>query len=188
CSPVTGRAAFGAALTVALAVTAARADIAENFDGVAAPGLPGFWTTASFGLSWVTTTDNPDSPPNCATASTLDHVSEAYLDSPSIDIGATTHLVRFRHRFHLQGEFLRRGFFMGFDGGVLEIAIGGADYQDILAAGGQFLTGEYTGTISTQFGSLIGGRLAWSGDSGGYIATSIRLPPSTLNSTIRLRF
>jgi hypothetical protein len=166
-----------------------RAEFTENFDAVVAPALPSGWTTASFGFTWITTTDNPDSPPNCATASTLGQVSEGYLDSPSITVGSTTHLLRFRHRFQLEAAANEdQDPTIGYDGGVLEIAIGGADYQDILTAGGQFLAGEYTRTISTQFGSLISGRQAWSGDSGGYVATSIRLPASAINSTIRLRF
>jgi hypothetical protein len=101
-----------------------RAEFAENFDAVVALALPSGWTTASFGFSWITTTDNPDSPPNCATASTLGQVSEGYLDSPSITVGSTTHLVRFRHRFLLQAD---ADPLVGNDGGVLEIAIGGAD-------------------------------------------------------------
>ena len=186
---VPSRAAFAAALPVLLAFTAARAEFAENFDGVVAPALPASWTTAQFGFTWTTTTTNPDTPPNCATATTLDHVSEAYLDSPLIQVGLTTHLVRFRHRFQLEAAAVNGdGDPVGYDGGVLEIAIGGADYQDILTAGGVFLEGGYTRTMSNQSSSLIGGRQAWSGDSGGYIATTIRLPPSTLNSTIRLRF
>src|SRR5262249_49004607 len=103
--------------------------------------------------------------------------------------GATTRLVRFRHRFQLEANNPDgRGALEGFDGGVLEIAIGAGDYQDIISAGGQVLAGEYNRPISTQFRSLIGGPQASSGDSGGYIATRIRLPASTLNSTIRLRF
>ena len=41
----------------------------------------------------------------------------------------------------------------GFDGGVLEISIGGGAFQDILAAGGTFGVGGYNGTISVNFGS-----------------------------------
>jgi len=51
---VAGCAAIAAVRCVLVAATAVRAEFAENFDGVAAPALPGFWTTASFGLSWAT--------------------------------------------------------------------------------------------------------------------------------------
>ena len=40
---------------------------------------------------------------------------------------------------------------------------------DVITAGGSFITGGYSDTISTDYGSPIGGREAWSGDSGGYI-------------------
>jgi HYR domain-containing protein len=181
---------FDATLPLLLAVTAARAQFAENFDTLTPPALPPSWTTANFGFAWTTTTNTPNSPPNCATATGLDRVSEAYLDSTLIDIGDTTHLVRFRHRFVLEAQTEQDpgNPLLGFDGGVLEIAIGDNDYEDILAAGGIPLAGNYTHPISSDNGSLIGGRQAWSGDSGGYIATSIRLPPSTINSTFRLRF
>ena len=36
----------------------------------------------------------------------------------------------------------------GFDGGVLEIAIGAGAFQGIVSAGGSFITGGYNGTIS----------------------------------------
>ncbi len=188
---VGGRGAIAAALGVVFAFTAVHADLSENFDGVNPPALPGFWTTASFGLSWATTNQNPDSPPNCARAATQEYISEGYLDSPSIAINEFTHIVRFRHRFQLEadgGEGLARGNPLGYDGGVLEIAIGSGDYQDIIAAGGEFLAGGYNFPISEGFGSLIGGRQAWSGISGDYITTTIRLPASALNSAIRLRF
>ena len=188
---VGGRAAMAAALGVLVSVSAVRGDFSENFDGLNPPALPGFWTTASFGLSWATSNQNPDSPPNSARAATQEFLSEGYLDSPSIAINEFTHIVRFRHRFQLEadgGDGLSRGNPVGYDGGVLEIAIGGADYQDIIAAGGEFLAGGYNFTISEGFGSLIGGRQAWSGISGDYITTTIRLPASVLNSTIRLRF
>ncbi|MBL0129938.1 MAG: hypothetical protein IPP43_01460 [Chitinophagaceae bacterium] len=36
------------------------------------------------------------------------------------------------------------------DGGVLEISINGGAYQDILAAGGSFVAGGYSGDISAS--------------------------------------
>ena len=58
-----------------------------------------------------------------------------------------------------------------FDGMVLEISINGGAYADIITAGGTFVTGGYTGPISTAFASPIGGRNAWNGNSGGYITS-----------------
>jgi len=48
----------------------------------------------------------------------------------------------------------------GFDGMVLEISVNGGPFQDILAAGGSFVTGGYNRTISPSFNSPIAGRQA----------------------------
>ncbi len=59
------------------------------------------------------------------------------------------------------------------DGGVFEISIDGAPFQDILAAGGSFLLGGYNGTISNCCGNPLAGRQAWTGSSGGFITTAV---------------
>ena len=53
---------------------------------------------------------------------------------------------------------------------------GGNTFQDILAVGGSFSLGGYNRTISTDRGSPIAGRQAWSGNSGGFICTMVNLP------------
>ena len=53
---------------------------------------------------------------------------------------------------------------------------GGNTFQDILAVGGSFVMGGYNRTISTDRGSPIAGRQAWSGNSGGFIMTMVNLP------------
>ena len=53
---------------------------------------------------------------------------------------------------------------------------GGNTFQDILAVGGSFSIGGYNRTISTDRGSPIAGRQAWSGNSGGFICTVVHLP------------
>src|SRR5206468_407147 len=64
-----------------------------------------------------------------------------------------------------------------FDGGVLEVSLdGGSTLQDILAVGGSFAIGGYNRTISTDRGSPIAGRPAWSGNSEGFITTTVNLP------------
>src|SRR5436190_10826772 len=65
----------------------------------------------------------------------------------------------------------------GFDGADLELSTdGGNTFQDIIDAGGSFLQGGYNRTISTDRGSPIAGRQAWSGNSGGFITTVIDIP------------
>jgi hypothetical protein len=83
---------------------------------------------------------------------------------------------------------------VGLDGTVLEIRINGGPYADILTAGGSFVTGGYTHTISTAFGSPIVGRMAWSGLSGGtvaaptYITTTVNLPAAASGQNIQLKW
>ena len=85
----------------------------------------------------------------------------------------------FRNNFNLQD---------GFDGGVLEISFDdGLTFQDILAAGGTFASGGYNGTISTCCGNPLAGRQAWTGNSGGFISTTVNLPYSSLPIILRWR-
>ena len=77
---------------------------------------------------------------------------------------------------------------LGFDGGVLELSTdGGNTFQDILAAGGNFVIGGYNRIISTDRGSPIAGRQAWSGNSAGFITTVVNLPAFQTDGTLRWR-
>ena len=70
-----------------------------------------------------------------------------------------------------------------FDGGVLEISspnINGGAFTDVTdpAVGGSFVTGGYNGKISSDVReSRLAGRMAWTGNSGGYITS--RIEPRT---------
>jgi hypothetical protein len=78
---------------------------------------------------------------------------------------------------------------MFWDGYVLEVSTdGGSSYNDIIDAGGVFVSGPYTGEIDGTGGNPLAGRMAWSGNSGGYIDTVINLPASFKGQTIKLRF
>jgi len=85
----------------------------------------------------------------------------------------------FRHNFNLEASDLDPN--LGFDGGVLELSTdGGNTFQDILAAGGGFVSGGYNRTIATDRGSPIAGRQAWSGNSNGFVTTVVGLPGANL--------
>src|SRR5262249_15307297 len=76
----------------------------------------------------------------------------------------------------------------GFDGGVLEISINAGAYQDIITAGGTFVSGGYNGTISTGFASPIAGRQAWTGNGANFLTTTVNLPPSVIGQSVRFRW
>ena len=62
-------------------------------------------------------------------------------------------LLTFRHNFNLEASDLDPN--LGFDGAVLELSTdGGNTFQDILAAGGGFVSGGYNRTIAADRGSL----------------------------------
>src|SRR5206468_6991156 len=93
----------------------------------------------------------------------------------------------FRHNFNLEASNTDPN--VGFDGGVLEFSIdGGATFQDILNWG-SFASGGYNRTISADRGSPIAGRRAWSGNSDGFITTTVGFGPGELGqANVRLRW
>lgn len=153
----------------------------ENFDGVVAPALPAGWSTSTlwgWANLWVTNTTTPDSTPNRAFAADPDGVTDNVLLSPSIGMPGGLSRLSFRHSFNVETNF---------DGGVLEISIGGGAFQDVLVAGGSFVSNGYNGTISTIFSSITG-RQVWTGNSSGYVTTTVNLPASASGQNIRLRW
>ncbi len=160
-----------------------RTALSENFDGVAAPALPAGWVaTVAAGLStnnWRTVTTTPDTAPNTAFVPDPSTVHDVRLDSPVIAIQSSSARLTFRNNFVTEA---------GFDGGVLEISIGGGPFVDILAAGGSFVSGGYNRTLSTGFSNPLPGRQAWSGNSNGYITTVVNLPASAAGQNVQLRW
>ncbi len=162
----------------------------ENFDGVVAPALPGGWTTARSGSGanpplWVTSTTLNDTSPNSAFSGGSTTPGENSLDSPILAIPTapvvgTNPGVRlsFRNSYNTEA---------GFDGGVLEISINGGPFVDILAAGGSFIEGGYNGMIGVTDSELTG-RQAWTGNSGGFITTTVVLPPAAYGQNAQLRW
>jgi HYR domain-containing protein len=171
----------------------------ENFDGVTAPALPAGWTssfingaanctptgTCTLGSDFTTVTSAPvDTAPNAVFHNDPSCVTNNVLDTPNINITSVPALLTFRNNFNLEDTF---------DGAVLEVSspnINGGAFTDITAAavGGSFVTGGYTDTISLNFLSPIAGRMAWSGNSSGFITTTANLGPNVNGQTIKLRF
>jgi len=74
---------------------------------------------------------------------------------------------------------------------VLEISIDGGAYTDILSAGGQFVEGGYTFTLQTTANgntSALANRPAWTGNSGGFVTTKVKLPASTAGKNVKFRW
>jgi len=168
--------------------------LSENFDGVTPPALPPNWVATNVQGPpplWVTSnsgvpTPPAYSPPNAAYIDDPDVVSDKRLDSPTwFPFEAYWVRLTFRHNFNFEASGEDPN--LGFDGGVLEISTdNGNTYQDITAVG-SFVNGGYNRTISTDRGSPIAGRQAWSGNSQGFITTTVALPYSLYLSKLRWR-
>jgi hypothetical protein len=165
----------------------------EKFDGVNAPALPAGWVTSftpgaanctptgtcALGSNWATGTSIPSTPPNCAFHGNPGCVTDSTLDTPTFVNGIFSTEISFQNNYDLEN---------GLDGAVLEISVNGGPFVDFLAAGGTFSGGGYNGTISATSLSPIAGRPAWTGNSGGYVATTGQMPASAAFQNVRLRF
>ncbi len=143
---------------------------AQNLDSVVAPALPAGWTSTATGIGvpWVTSTTTPSSAPNAAFAPDPSNVGDSFLVTPSFAVPAGGAKLSFKINHNTEATF---------DGVVLEFSTnGGATWTDITTGGNAFISGGYTGAISTAFASPIGGRQAWNGNSGAYINSSINTP------------
>jgi hypothetical protein len=157
--------------------TATAGPCMENWDGVTAPALPPGW-----GGDWVTSTVMSDSLPNNAFTPDPDATSCTVLDRPGVIVTSTTATLSFRNNFNT----------IGGDGYVLEVSapnISGGDFLDITDSqiGGTIMSGGYTGIINAV-ANCLSGRMAWTGDSGGYINTVINLGPNLAGQTVTFRF
>ncbi|HEX2683313.1 MAG TPA: hypothetical protein VHL77_05255, partial [Ferruginibacter sp.] len=154
----------------------------QNFDAVTAPALPAGWVATNLAGGaplWTTSASAPNSAPNSLIIDDPGSITDKVIETPSIPITSTSAVFNFRNNYTLENTF---------DGGVLEISINAAAYQDIITAGGVFLSGGYNGTISTAFGNPLGGRQAWTGTAGSYILTSVRLPAAANGQNVKFRF
>jgi hypothetical protein len=158
----------------------------QNFDTVTAPALPAGWTTSATGAqaNWTTQAAVRDTVPNAAFSPDANNVGLNELVSPPIVLPAGPSQLTFRNNYDLEAGPGSTAY----DGGVLEIKVGTNAFADIVAAGGTFVNGAYTHTVSGSFSNALAGRQAWSGSSGGFITTLVNLPALTENQTIQLRW
>ncbi|MGQ0801615.1 MAG: DUF7933 domain-containing protein [Pseudomarimonas sp.] len=185
----------------------------QNFDSVTSPALPAGWSFAPAAnntgpSTFTTTTSAADSAPNAAFTPIefeTSGINDVALVTPEFVPAAGTAL-SFRHRWRMKVSSLTTTTATRFDGGVLEVSINGAAWQDIEAAGGAFSEGGYgtgnpnnTRIVSSGVpASPIANRLAWSGSSAGpntfgdptfnFVTSTAVLPPASVGQSTRLRF
>ncbi len=148
------------------------------------------WATSGPGDTWTNTAggtgpDGGTQPPSPGSGGNrwfgqdVAVVTDQYLDM-NLDVNANGSL-QILHAYDLESTF---------DGGVIEVSTdGGGSWNDITAVGGVINTNGYNATISGSFGSPIGGRMAFTGSSGGWITTEIDVSGVSLASVpMRLRF
>ncbi len=170
----------------------ARIAFSENFDSVTAPDLPSGWTTSATGgqQNWTTSTTQIQSAPNSAFSPDPNQVGLNELVSPPFQVTTANATLQFRNWYELETTFLRNRLY---DGSVLEIKLGDADWTDIEVAGGVFLSGGYDGVIDSCCSNPLAGRRGWSGRSGPnavseFITSKVRLPASAASQSVRLRW
>ena len=154
----------------------------ENFDSVTAPAFPAGWTavTVQNGVNFVNSTLSTDTPANAAYALNPSAVGGGTdLTSPQAAITAPAATVSFRHLYDTEG---------GWDGGVLEISIGGGAFQDIIAAGGRFIQNGYGSSIGAGTNNPLSNRAAWNGLSNGYITSTVQLPASAAGQNVQFKW
>ena len=142
--------------------------------------ISGFWTTASTTANvWIAHNVRSHSAPNSFFTPDAAVVSDQTISTTaSFAIGATPPELKFWHWYASES---------GFDGCVLEISTnGGTTWTDIGAA--NITQNGYNSTISTAFGNPIGGRQAWSGNSGAFVESKVNLTPYANQPDTRLRW
>lgn len=137
-------------------------------------GANGWAASKTGGSDWYITASGSHSPVQSWFAAGDSGGGDQFLTRSSIVVSNGA-VLSFWHSYDLE---------RGYDGGVVEISTDGSIWSDV--GGGATLNG-YNATISTQDGSPIGGRSAFSGSSGGFIETKVSLAAYE-GKTVWLRF
>ena len=174
---VTADGGYSTTIPFSLTLGVETAFFGEDFD--ASGSLPAGWTstTTRSGSGW-SIASTAHSAPNAAFAANPSRAGSSTLTTSSIAIGASPGTVSFRQFYDTDG---------GYDGGVMEVSVGGGTWQDILDSGASFVRGGYNFALSGNNNPLAG-RSGWSGDSGGFIETVVALPASMANQNVQFRF
>ncbi len=154
----------------------------QNFDSVNTPNLPAGWSSSVVGsviFPWMTTYQVSDTPTNCVWATESGYPGETDLVSPSFPVTNAAAQLSFRHNYITE---------RGYDGGVLDMRIDSGAYMDVIAAGGTFVTGGYDMALVNTNSNPLGGRLAWTGTTLGWITTTINLPAAAVGHNVQFKW
>ena len=142
--------------------------------------LPPQWTSSKTGSGsgWSASTARSSSGSYSFFATNPGSTGTSYLDSPTFELPDPAGSMSFTHYYNTEFEW---------DGGALEISIGGGTWQDIEDAGGVFTSNGYNVTLESSQ-NVLKNRRAWSGDSGGFITTQLDFPTSAAGQMVQLRW
>jgi hypothetical protein len=164
----------------------------QNFDRSHQAQLPPRWTRSVTGgaQNWTVSAARASSGNKSAFSPDPIYAGVNEMISPVFAVHTTDAALSFRNWYDLETTFLRNRLY---DGAVLEIRIGSGAWQDIIAAGGTFVTGGYDGLIDGCCQNPLAGRFGWSGRSGvnataEFITSSLKLPPSAAGQPVQLRW
>jgi hypothetical protein len=140
----------------------------ENFDTVTRPALPSGWVgSSSAGIQWQTVNTSFDTAPNSVFLPDPSFTTDNTLTSPTLLLGPAPTNLTFRHSFGTESCC---------DGGFLEASVNGSAFSNVTSLGWIFTAGAYN-----NFNS-------WRGTSGGFITTTLALPPNLANQSVRFRW
>jgi hypothetical protein len=153
-------------------------DTIEDFENEG--NLPLGWSSSSEdnGTGWAGSSARSASGSFSAFAANESSLGASFLVSPAFAVDLDGGTISFEHYYHTE---------TGFDGGALEISIDGGPWQDIIAAGGSFTAGGYDSTLNNT-SNYLSRRQAWTGDSAGFITTTLNLPASATHKSVQLRW
>ncbi len=143
-------------------------------------GTPSGWASSQTesGSGWSVTSGQANSGSYSFFATDPDSTGTSTLTSPVLAFPDPAGGMSFAHFYNTESLW---------DGGVLEISIGGGGWQDIVAAGGVFTANGYNATLNSSANPLTG-RQAWSGNSAGFLTTSLNLPVAANGASVQLRW
>ncbi len=141
--------------------------------------IPSIWTTASVNTTNFTVSSaQSQSAPNAFFGVNSTGISDfSIATNTSIALGAAPPTLTFWHNYNTED---------GWDGGLVEISPnGGATWSDL---GANMTQNGYNGSMGTGSNNPLGGRSAFTGNSNGFIKTTISLLPyANQNALFRFR-